>query len=513
MTADADVGSRPGGGCFRHDEARLPAPPPVEQSGAPPDDAREQRRAATPAPARGRVLSITPSGATGVALPLAPGERQVAPSDGADRNTSRESLRAVGCWTASIAHVEFDSSLILPEIADEIPRLQEVRAANPGGPATVFAHADPVGNDAYNKQLSGRRAVALFGLLTRRVELWDRLFANPFGGDDWRPRGLAMMRQHLESSGQPGATVPTERRALFLAYMSAICRDRAGAEVRFAATDFLAGGADPGGKGDVQGCGEFNPVLMLSAAETARLARPENKAERDVEQDPNRRVLVLFFTPGSVVAPEKWPCPRATEGVTGCRRRFFSDADARRTPQASRREHPADRSTFACRFYDRLAGDSPCEVVSRPVTVRLYDPNGKPIPRAPFRLSSDGQTLMDAVADSGGFFRVRNFPSADGFLIEWGPTVPAGGKPTFPFADVIHLNLSTSPSTRVAQQLVNLGYSGEASIENKVKAFQRDFQDRFRLPVTGILDPATEAAIDDAHSRVAVEDLRSKGDA
>jgi outer membrane protein OmpA-like peptidoglycan-associated protein len=479
-----------------------------------PADAREQPITANRAPPRGKLLALTESGASGVLLPLAPGEFAVAPSDVGDRNILRETLRAVACWTASNAHFEFDSSLILPEMADEIPRLAAVRVANPGAPATVFAHADPVGNDGYNKQLSGRRAMALFGLLTRRVDLWERLFANPFGGDNWQQNGLAMMRKHLGSgSAAAPAAVPADRPGLFLAYMNSICRDRAGKDVRLQPTDFLAQGRDQAGKGDFQGCGEFNPVLMLSAAESQRLARPENRAERDLEQDPNRRVLVLFFKAGSTVAPDRWPCPRATEGITGCQRRFFSDAPTRRTPQANRREHPIDRTTFACRFYDRLVGDSPCEVVSRPVTVRLYDPKGRPMGGAPFRLSSEGETLLDDVTDSGGFFRVRNFPSADGFLIEWGPKPKPGEKPTFPFADQIHLNLSTNESIRIGQQLANLGYTGQASIENKVRSFQRDYQDRFGLPITGQLDPATKSAIDDAHSRVAVEDLRGKGTA
>ena len=509
MTGIAGGAPRTDAGCLNHG----PPPPPdkVEEEARPPADAREIRAAAeSTGPAKARLTAISTSGANGVVLPLAPGQIAVAPSDVGEANTIRETLRAIACWTASTAHFGFDSSFILPEMADEIPRLAAVVKANPGAPGTIFAHADPVGNDGYNKQLSGRRALALFGLLTRRTDLWERLFTNPFGGDNWQTTAPAIMAGHLAGL-QTGGAVPAGRPALFQAYMDAISRDASGKDFRLTKDDFLARGADAGGKGDIQGCSEFNPVLMLSQSETARLERRENRAERDIAQEPNRRVLMLFFKPGSVVKPDKWPCPRATEGVTACQKRFFADAAARRRPQEKNREHPADRSTFACRFYDRLVGDSPCEVVSRPVTVRLYDPKGRPMGKAPFRLFDQDQLLMEGVADSGGFFRVRNFPSPTGFLIEWGPAVAPGKKPEFPFGDVLHLNLSADRNTRVTQQLANLGYSGQAALETKVKAFQRDFRNRFGLEPTGTLDPATVAAIDDAHSRVGVDDLKGRG--
>ena len=75
----------------------------------------------------------------------------------------------------------------------------------------------------------------------------------------------------------------------------------------------------------------------------------------------NRRVLVLFFRPGTVIPPDKWPCPRASEGTGGCRKRFWSDGDTRRTFQEKRREFATVPDTFACRFYHRLVEASPCE--------------------------------------------------------------------------------------------------------------------------------------------------------
>ena len=95
------------------------------------------------------------------------------------------------------------------------------------------------------------------------------------------------------------------------------------------ADDFLAG-SDPGGKGDYQGCSEFNPVLLFSQKEEAAFAKPDQKETRDKENARNRRVVVLLFSPGLRVDFAKWPCPRAKEGATGCRKRFWSDGEKRR---------------------------------------------------------------------------------------------------------------------------------------------------------------------------------------
>jgi hypothetical protein len=61
------------------------------------------------------------------------------------------------------------------------------------------------------------------------------------------------------------------------------------------------------------------------------------------------------------IEPGIWPCPRAHEGVPGCKKRLWSDAAIRRTFQPQRREQHQSNDTFACRFYDRLANNSPCE--------------------------------------------------------------------------------------------------------------------------------------------------------
>src|SRR5262249_10628096 len=152
----------------------------------------------------------------------------------------------------------------------------------------IFGHADPVGDDVTNKQLSGRRAAAIYALLTRKTEIWEDLysntgkFASKFSKDSWGLEVVQIIMEHLglapgntdgkmddatktaltafqEKNGiTPGTgknDAPT-REKLFLAYMDALCTP----EFKLKESDFVAQGADPLGKGEYQGCGEFNPV-------------------------------------------------------------------------------------------------------------------------------------------------------------------------------------------------------------------------------------------------------------
>lgn len=285
------------------------------------------------------------------------GELRVAPTDVAsERNAVREPLRVVDSWRVEDAHFAFDSSAILPSMAGDLARLRKMLLAYPEHPLTIFGHADTTGNDDYNKRLSGRRAVALYALLTRRADLWDTLHATALGRDDWKKLNVVdgVFRPHLATEGK-ALPAGTPRSAVFSGYMDLVCRDDAGRGFGVSAKRFLGQGADPGGKADYQGCSEFNPIVMFSADEQKRYALAADRTERDREGAPNRRVTVFFLAPGTTVTPGKWPCPRAGEGIAGCVRRFWSDSAARRLPGPVRREYPRDVDTFACRFYQRLA--------------------------------------------------------------------------------------------------------------------------------------------------------------
>ena len=314
------------------------------------------------------------------------GERQldvpvlVPPAGGPDRATIRERLLPVGAMQVDDAHFQFDSSFVLPEARDDFAVIDTVRRVNPGSPISLFGHADPVGDDEYNKVLSGRRALAIFATLTRRADIWERLHAKPHGRDDWGPAVFGVMRAALGivdgSTGVPRSA--GERASIYSAYMGFLCRDLLGQSYTLdPARDFLARGADRDGKGDVQGCAEFNPDVVLAAGFPGRDQAGPNAA-RDQANAPNRRVVALFFTPASRVDPKDWPCPRALEGTAACRKRLWSDAAKRRAPGPGTRVQQATRDTYACRFYDRIA---------------LQDPRGSSI-----RTLGTGQFDADPVA-------------------------------------------------------------------------------------------------------------------
>lgn len=300
-----------------------------------------------------------------------------APSTANEFNRVQTAVIPLACWRIEDVLFAFDSSFVLPEIRDEMAELArliddhtETVGAKRPPPLSIFGHADPVGTDEYNKILSGRRAAAIYGMLTRRDEVWEDIYSNTgifvqaVPGDHWGLPALQTMSATLEPEGpelhrDPGRA---KRKELFLAYMNEICVNAAGAPLQVdKASGFLARNADPHGKGDFQGCGEFNAVLRFSKQEQQSFDADEDKTERNRQNLPNRRVMVLLFRPGTQVLPAKWPCPLAKEGTAGCIKRFWSDAALRRANQENRREFKDTHDTFACRFYHRLTSQSPCE--------------------------------------------------------------------------------------------------------------------------------------------------------
>jgi hypothetical protein len=296
---------------------------------------------------------------------------RVGPAVDTKHNTYRMALIPLACWHIKDVRFDFDSSFVLPDAAEEMQMLSALRQEHPGAPLSVFGHADPVGTDKYNKELSGRRARAIYGMLVRREAMWEDLFshAHSMGGDAWGQKAIRKMQDALGLPHKPAGS-SLDRAMLFRTYMDKICGD-----LQLDPSDFLAKGADAGGKGDYQGCGEFNPLRVFSKGETAKLNADTTK--RNKENAPNRRVLVYMFRPNSVVNPDRWPCPRDTEGVDGCLKRMWSDADKRRNPSDARREFETTKDTFGCRFYHRIAVDSPCERVS-PAVLFIVDLHFEP---------------------------------------------------------------------------------------------------------------------------------------
>ncbi len=375
---------------------------------------------------------------------------RIAPKDAAPNSRLRIDLQTVACFQISAPGFDLDSSFLVPEMRGELGTLAELLVRHPEAPLSVFGHADPSGRDERNKALSGRRAAAVYALLVRRVDIWEQLFKSQVegAGDDWSYRHIQIMLQSVDRPdggpyydgpidgkegddskeavsdfqtdndlGIDGDAGPETRKVLFEAYMDHLCTPTdGGAPFDVDPAFFLGASEDEKGKADFQGCGEFNPFLVFSKAEAEQLRGGANQAARAAENALNRRVLILFFAPGTHVPPAEWPCPRASEGSAGCRRRFFHKGDERRQPAEERRTFDGSRDTFACRFYQRLVFHSPCE---RPTSApRSYD----------FVLQEPRDTLKEAESlrlrsDDGSFDQVLTpsdgLVSAQGLLMRF----------------------------------------------------------------------------------------------
>ena len=213
---------------------------------------------------------------------------------GKGHNTIRATLTAVACWRLEDVRFEFDSSILLPGARKEFKVLAQIRAAHPGSPMTLFGHADPVGNDVYNKELSGRRATCVYGLLIRDVALWEKLYNTKIqgAGDPWKYKAVQVMLKALGHDPGPitGTLTPATQSAvksfqlanglnddgdpgintrakLFPQYMDFLAVNDTGIPFRLQKTEFLAKGADAGGKGDFQGCSEFAALRLKLPAD------------------------------------------------------------------------------------------------------------------------------------------------------------------------------------------------------------------------------------------------------
>jgi len=426
----------------------------------------------------GEVIDSSERGVSGRHSARAPLRVLAGPATDDQFNTVQTAIFPIACWRAEDVNFEFDSSFVQPEARPQIARLKALVDQHPQSPISLFGHADPVGNDDYNKALSGRRVIAVFAMLRRKVEMWEELFTTDHWGNralnamlqavttpptpvsedilrfeendapddpaavplppessslspasdanaaasarDESPPTPALVKQFQESHGlgPDGVVGPITRKELIRAYMDFLCVGLDDQPFTLSPDQFLGRGADAGGKADYQGCGEFNPVLMFSQAEQQAFERDTNKAPRNRENAPNRRVLALLFRPGVKVSPSQWPCPRAKEGTAACHRRFWSDASKRRTFQADRRKFEETHDTFACRFYHRLNVGSPCEkVIPGPpgvcyVFLRLFEDGfERSLGGRPYELRGlQRPTKIRGITDGDGVLRHEQLP-------------------------------------------------------------------------------------------------------
>lgn len=457
---------------------------------------------------KGIMLSASEGGISGEHAAAEPFVIRVGPTTTDQFNTARLRLIPIACFRVDDIRFAFDSSFVVSiatsdpnDTTDNLAELRDLARLvkdHPGSPLSVFGHADPVGNDDYNKLLSGRRAKAIYALLIvngepdSAVNLWRQISATEHWGVDQRQ---TMQEFTGLPSGTPNST-------LFRSYMQKLCPP----DLKLTKKDFLGQGADYGGKGDFQGCGEFNPVILFSREKEERFRQGQEQDDKDViekrnaDNAPNRRVMVLMFRKGSRVDPAKWPCPRATEGVGGCIKRFFSDGEKRRSTHlpATDRKFDATKDTFACRFYQRISDESPCDRILKRIQVHLYDGFGISIPFAPFRVAiGDSETFSDLhKADRGGVITISlSSPTGDpsSLTLEWGFVPKQGEEPVLLFKRTMFLISPDEPREEAAiKKLSNLGYDSDDKIQN-ITGFQLDYGPLVNpfLDITGELDDPT----------------------
>jgi outer membrane protein OmpA-like peptidoglycan-associated protein len=470
---------------------------------------------------QGTIHSASDGGVSGEHPPAEPFQFFVGPSTSNEFNTARLRLVPIACLRVDDIRFKFDSSFIRfdpgadpnnpKDIRSEMRELALLHQSLPDSPLSIFGHADPVGNDDYNKALSGRRAKSIYAMLIRDTGLWEHLFNQSFGGDKWGNDSLETMRA---ATGLPRGTAHA---ALFKAYMDVIC----GADFRLGKKDFLAQGADSGGKGDFQGCGEFNPILIFSTEEQSAFDAAATNKDQPVLDDrndknaPNRRVMILIFRKGSKVLPDKWPCPRVTEGVAGCKKRFFSDGEQRRSNHVAGADRKFDDSqdTFACRFYQRISDNSPCERILPQYQIKLFDEDAIALPFAPF-VALHGSVSDTGRAGSDAVLTLRDVKVPATVTIKWSrpkagdnaSSPPPAAGDTFDFELKVFVNPPADDTSDAVSmlRLNNLGYLFNAKNEDNIADFQNDYKSRLPADTLanslGKLDAPTKDVLRDVYN-------------
>jgi hypothetical protein len=490
--------------------------------------------------------SVSEGGVAGKHDAPDPFEVLLGPSTGSEFNTARLPLAPVACFRVDDIRFAFDSSFLAAEadekndIRSELKLLAELLLELPGSPLSVFGHADPVGDDVPNKSLSGRRARIVYALIISNKEpdlalkMWQEVAAEEKWG--------ASQKQTMETT--TGLPHGTSDKDLMKAYMKALSPP----ELQVGKTDFLAQGADPKGKGDFQGCSEFNPALIFSEKKNKELEGLKDKTPRNDANARNRRVIVLLFPKDSKVEPSKWPCPSATAGIKDCVAQFHKDGDKRRKTREPEKDRTFDTAktdplhgTFACSFYDQLLTSSPCEKALSIVKIRLFDAQARALPFAPCLVTLNGKTTADRAtgpppsplgkfpgsppgSDStpsgatkeDGFIKIRvlDFPAS--VKMKWsrpkdgegsGAPLPGVDDPDdFEFEMDVIVTIPDDESEGASKlRLKNLGYEVNPPIPvvglaDPIRAFQTDYKARFAdIVLDGTLGPPTAKAVRTVH--------------
>jgi hypothetical protein len=309
---------------------------------------------------------------------------RIAPSteEKKSHNVIRINALPWACWRVQDICFEFDKALVLDEAVEAFEEIailwkKETDRYKPPKIA-IFGHADPVGKDKYNKTLSENRAKVIYAVLTRQVSIWKEVFSKK---EEIKELQNLLTTLGYDIGKEEGMIGPNTEKAI-QQYMARLCPG-----FKLKDEDFLGKGAAA-----YQGCSEFNPLRMFSKAQNEELSKPENHAERNKENEPNRRVIAFLWRGDVKFEQSLWPCPK-DPNIADCEKMFWSDSKKRRsfqeiarerehsgsakgsTPSSSRWAYQKTQESFACRFYERLAHMSPCEqpVVALPPVQLVFE--------------------------------------------------------------------------------------------------------------------------------------------
>ncbi len=372
----------------------------------------------------------------------------IAPSTGELTNTivTQRWPSPAACVRLDQDRFAFDSSFPRATLSQDLKKLFGLRAPDDSAveKLAVFGHADPTGDEEYNKTLAGRRAKAIYALLTRDPKMWDELHQGAYHGDRWGVESLqaaleqlgydiapispkvgpkydAAVRGFQTDQGLPsnGVMDKATRLALFGAYMDSLSANDDGDPRAYLPADFVGEGKDPDLRGAMQGCGERNPAMVLSEAESKELEKDGKHEERNRVQSVNRRVLIFLYAPEDVADLTLWECPKATAPGSACDKVKWSDKDTRLKPTERRREVRRHGKTFGCKFYDFTARLSPCEALRGTVRIWIRDAKGvKYTSPVEYELRSVNAVRKGTTDDDGRLVE-ENFPIARAMGVSW----------------------------------------------------------------------------------------------
>ncbi|MFO0761949.1 MAG: hypothetical protein U0359_36250 [Byssovorax sp.] len=265
------------------------------------------------------------------------------------------------CNEVAGAHFDFGRSFVRRDAVGPLSAIAEDLQGEPIRKAMIFTHTDRSGPEALNKELSERRAKAIYALFTHDADAWEDLFTNKPSGGNWSESWGTKEVQHMlnallcaDDAGNPltengqrdaltiqaikrfqrgdypdvpaeqaplatdGDPGPKTRKELFLAYAKRISREPVPAD-RIAKVN--------GNK--FMGCGEFNPLSI------------------SVKDEQSRRGVVFIFD--NAAEPQSLPCKLGSMGP--CKANVGPEA---------KEPDPDGKPPYRCKVYREVAVLCPC---------------------------------------------------------------------------------------------------------------------------------------------------------